>query len=62
MKNIDHLSFYNLDTLHALKKKSQDFPGGPVVKASASSAGGGGSIPDPGTKIPYASYGQKNKT
>ena len=37
------------------KKKSQDFPGGPVVKALVSNAGDGGSIPDPGTKIPYAS-------
>ena len=32
-----------------------DFPGGPVVKASPSNAGGVGSIPGQGVKIPYAS-------
>ena len=31
-----------------------DFPGGPVVKISPSSAGGVGSIPGRGTKIPHA--------
>ena len=32
-----------------------DFPGGPVVKTSPSSAGGAGSIPGQGAKIPHAS-------
>ena len=31
-----------------------DFPGGPVVKTSPSKAGGAGSIPGQGTKIPPA--------
>ena len=31
-----------------------DFPGGPVVRTSASSAGGVGSIPRQGAKIPHA--------
>ena len=32
-----------------------DFPGGPVVKTLLSSAGGMGSIPGQGAKIPHAS-------
>ena len=32
-----------------------DFPGGPVVKTSPSSAGGVGSVPGQGAKIPHAS-------
>ena len=32
-----------------------DFPGGPVVKTSPSNAGGVGSIPGQGVKIPHAS-------
>ena len=33
----------------------RDFsPGGPGIKASPSDAGGAGSIPGPGAKIPYA--------
>ena len=31
-----------------------DFPGGPVVKTSPSNAGGVGSIPGRGDKIPHA--------
>ena len=31
----------------------RDFPGSPVVKTSSSNAGGAGSIPDQGAKIPY---------
>ena len=31
-----------------------DFPGDPVVKNPPSNAGGEGSIPDQGTKIPHA--------
>ena len=33
----------------------RDFPRGPVVKASPSNAGGAGSIPGQGAKIPRAS-------
>ena len=38
-----------------------DFPGGPVVKTSPSNAGGVGSIPDWGAKIPHASGPKKPK-
>ena len=38
-----------------------DFPGGPVVKASPSNAGGVGLIPGQGAKIPHASW-SKTKT
>ena len=37
-----------------------DFPGGPMVKTSPSNAGGAGSIPGQGAKIPHAS-GPKNQ-
>ena len=36
-------------------KVQRDFPGGPVVKTLSSNAGGVGSIPGQGTKIPHAS-------
>ena len=36
---------------------NRDFPGGPMVETSPSNAGGTGSIPGQGTKIPYT---QKN--
>ena len=36
--------------------ESWDFPGGPVVKTSPSNAGGAGSIPGWGAKIPHASW------
>ena len=36
------------------KMPSWDFPGGPVVKTSPSSAGGAGLIPGQGAKIPHA--------
>ena len=41
-----------------------DFPGGPVVKTSPSNAGGAGSIPGWGAKIPHAlrPKNQKHKT
>ena len=38
----------------------RDFPGSPVVKTSSSNAGGAGSIPGQGAKIPHAS-GPKNQ-
>ena len=37
------------------KRERWDFPGGPVVKTSPSNAGGAGSIPGRGAKIPHAS-------
>ena len=39
---------------------NRDFPGSPVVKTSPSNAGGAGSIPSQGAKIPHAS-GPKNQ-
>ena len=42
------------------KRKSGDFPGGPVVKTSPFNAGGAGQIPDWKAKIPYALQ-QKNQ-
>ena len=33
-----------------------DFPGRPGVKTSPSSAGGAGSVPDVGAKIPHTSW------
>ena len=39
-----------------------DFPGGPVVKTSLSSAGGVGSIPGQGAKIPHALGPKKQNT
>ena len=38
------------------KKILRDFPGHPVVKTSPSNAGGAGSIPGRGAKIPHASW------
>ena len=38
-----------------------DFPGGPVVKTSPSNAGGAGSIPGWGAKIPHVSGPKKPK-
>ena len=40
----------------------RDFPGGPVVKTSPSNAGGAGSIPGPGAKIPHMPWGQETNT
>ena len=36
------------------KKDSKDFPGSPVAKTLPSNAGGAGSIPGRGAKIPHA--------
>ena len=44
-----------------IKKNSWDFPGGPVVKTSPSNAGGVGSIPGQGAKMPHTSWPQKQK-
>ena len=40
---------------------SGDFPGGPVVETSSSSAGGAGSIPDGRAKIPHVPRPKKKK-
>ena len=37
-----------------VKKKRQDFPGGPVIKNLPCNEGDVGSIPGQGTKIPHA--------
>ena len=37
------------------------FPGGPVVKTLPPIAGGGGSIPDWGAKVPHATWSKKKK-
>ena len=42
------------------KLNSRDFPGGPVIKASSSNAGGAGSIPGQRVKIPLV-LGPKKK-
>lgn len=42
-------------------KMQGDFPGGPLVKALRFSAGGAGSIPDQGARIPHASGPKKSK-
>ena len=39
-----------------------DFPGGPVAKTSPSNAGGAGSIPGGGARIPHASWPENIKT
>ena len=48
------LFFLNINKL-ILKFIWRDFPGSPVVNTSPSSAGGSGSIPGQGAKIPHAS-------
>ena len=40
--------------LRTIMSAEREFPGDPVVKSVFSSAGGMGSIPFQGTKIPYA--------
>ena len=44
------------ECLSAREGLDGDFPSGPVVKASPSNAGGAGSSPGQGAKIPYASW------
>ena len=46
---------YWIKNSDALKSHYRDFPGSPVVKTSPSNAGGAGSIPGQGAKIPHAS-------
>ena len=44
------------------KVHSWEFPGGSVVQNQPSNAGGKGSIPGQGAKIPHALQPRKNKT
>ena len=53
--------FYEMEDCHyyfasLLNQWIRDFPGGPVVKSSPSSASGVSSIPGLGTKIPHTSW------
>ena len=43
-----------LENVDRYMEEWREFPGGPVVKNLPSNAGDVGSIPDQGTKIPYA--------
>ena len=47
-----HLVVELLERACIFLRMLRDFPGGPVVKISPSNAGGAGSIPGRGTKIP----------
>ena len=44
-----------------VKRENRDFPGSPVTKTCASTAGGPGLIPDQETKIPHAVARPKKK-
>ena len=44
-----------------MKRCSRDFPGGPVLRLLASTAGGEGLIPGQGTKVLYAVWCGQNK-
>ena len=52
-----------LNTIFSYRQKRMlgDFPGGPVVKTSPPNAGGAGSIPDRGAKIPQAPWQASKK-
>ena len=52
--NVGTISYLLGDPLRCTH--SWDFPGGPVVKTLSSNAGGAGSIPGRGAKIPHASW------
>ena len=51
---VDSLSTIYQGELYFQKQVGQDSPCGPVVKNPPSNAGGRGSVPGQGTKIPYA--------
>ena len=53
-----HCHFFHPDLFFfsQLNANLRDLPGGPVVKTSPSNAGGAGSIPGRGAKIPHASW------
>ena len=60
MKLCCHLQSRHL-SVSPIKAGGRDFPGGPVVMTSPSKAGGVGSIPGEGPKIPHASQPKKPK-
>ena len=55
-------SFSMTINVHHSKTMVRNFPGGSVVKTSPSNAGGMGSMPGWGAKIPHALGPKKNKT
>ena len=56
------ISFQKAHSIPPLKHSPWDFPGSPVVKTSPSSAGGAGSIPGWGAKMPHASQPKNQNT
>ena len=54
ISKLAHIYWENIRNTEICKKKKRDFPGGPVVKNLPYNAGGTGSIPGQGTKIPHA--------
>ena len=60
MKLCCHLQSRHL-SVSPVKAGGRDFPGGPVVMTLLSKAGGVGSIPGQGPKIPHASQPKKPK-
>ena len=52
----------DLGPLTYVKVESREFPGGPVVRTQRFPCWGPGSIPDPGTKIPQATWHSQKKT
>ena len=50
-----------LDEIIDEELRSRDFPDGLVIKILPSNAGGAGSIPDRGAKIPHALWPKKPK-
>ena len=50
------ICFTSLRTCELKRTLGRGFSGGPVVKALPSNAGGAGSIPNQGTKMPHASW------
>ena len=57
---LSNLYFWKLGENANLQNIYEDFPGGPVAETSPSNAGGVGSIPSRGAKIPHA-LGPKNQ-
>ena len=55
------MNVLNANELYTLKLHTRDFPGGPVVKTLPCNAGGAGSIPGRGAKIPHVLAAKKPK-
>ena len=60
-RNLPNSQMMKKRTKFLCSKSNWDFPGGPVAKTSPSNAGGAGSIPGQGAKIPHASWPKKPK-